>query len=197
MTARDHGVPECHALSGVRIFLSDVNDNKPVFKPTLYITSISETSSAGSDVIPVYASDQDSGINAQILFSIAGGDPKDQFDVIENGTIRTKRTLDREDIASYSLIVRASDKGSPVLSETVSVQIAILDVNDNAPIFGSSAYTVSVPEDVPIGTQFLNISATDADVGLNAKLTYSIVSGNVGNKITIDANTGILSTIGE
>lgn len=197
MTARDQGVPSRHAIAGVRIFLSDVNDNKPVFKPTMYITSISEATSAGSDVIPVYASDVDSGVNAEIVYSVAGGDPKDQFEIDNNGTIGTKRTLDREDIEMYTLIIRASDKGSPVHSETVQVNITILDVNDNNPVFGSSAYTVAVPEDTAIGTRFLNITATDADRDLNAKIVYSIVSGNVGSKIGIDANTGTLYSTGK
>lgn len=196
MTARDKGVPSRHAIAGVRVFLSDVNDNKPVFKPTLYMTSILEATSAGSYVIPVHASDIDTGTNAEIFYSIAGGDPKDQFQIDNNGTIRTKRTLDREDIEIYTLVIRASDKGIPVLSETVQVTLTILDVNDNSPIFGKSAYTVAVPEDAGIGTRFLNITATDADKGINAKITYSIISGNVGNKIGIGANTGTLYSTG-
>ncbi|KAK3732012.1 hypothetical protein QZH41_016882, partial [Actinostola sp. cb2023] len=196
ITARDQGVPQLHALAGVRIFLSDVNDNKPVFSPTLYITSISETTSAGSDIIPVHATDPDTGVNAEIVYSVAGGDPKDQFDISSNGTIRTKRTLDREDIEFYTLVICASDKGSPALNESVSVNITILDVNDNAPIFASSAYSVAVPEDAPIGIRFLTISAADADRELNAKITYSIVSGNVGNKIAVEENTGDLYSIG-
>lgn len=198
ITAQDGGSPQLYAVAGVRIFISDVNDNKPVFSPTLYLTSILETTSAGSDVIPVYANDIDTGSNAKILYSVVGGDPKNQFDVVNNtGMVRTKKNLDREDIPFYELVIQARDTGIPSLSNTVTVNITILDVNDNNPIFGSSAYTVPVAEDTPIRFNFLNISATDADIGQNAKITYSIVSGNTGNKIEIDPSTGVMSNRGE
>ena len=81
ITAQDGGMPPLTAICGVRVFISDTNDNKPVFKPTLYLTSISEATSPGSDVIPVHASDVDLGANTEIEFSIVDGDVKTQFQV--------------------------------------------------------------------------------------------------------------------
>ena len=87
ITAKDGGVPPLTAVCGVRVFISDTNDNKPVFNPTLYLTSISEATPSGSDVIPVHASDVDLGSNAEIEFSIIGGDAKTQFQVrLEHST---------------------------------------------------------------------------------------------------------------
>ena len=82
ITTQDGGVPPLTAVCGVRVFISDTNDNKPVFSPTLYLTSISEATLPGSDVIPVHASDMDLGVNAEIDFSIIGGDTKTQFQVL-------------------------------------------------------------------------------------------------------------------
>lgn len=81
ITAQDGGIPPLTAVCAVRVFISDTNDNKPVFSPTLYLTSISEATPPGSDVIPVHASDVDLGVNAEIEFSIVGGDAKTQFQV--------------------------------------------------------------------------------------------------------------------
>lgn len=81
ITVKDGGVPPLTAVCGVRVFISDVNDNNPVFSPTLYLTSISESTSPGSDVIPVHAYDVDLGLNAEIEFSIIGGDTETQFQV--------------------------------------------------------------------------------------------------------------------
>ena len=81
ITAQDGGVPPLTAVCAVRVFISDTNDNKPVFSPTLYLTSISEATPPGSDVMPVHASDVDLGVNAKIEFSIVGGDAKTQFKV--------------------------------------------------------------------------------------------------------------------
>ena len=81
ITAQDGGIPPLTAVCAVRVFISDTNDNKPVFSPTLYLTSISEATPPGSDIIPVHASDVDLGVNAEIEFSIVGGDAKTQFQV--------------------------------------------------------------------------------------------------------------------
>ena len=81
ITAQDGGTPPLTGLCAVRVFISDMNDNKPVFSPTLYLTSISEATPLGTDVIPVQASDVDIGVNAEIEFSIVGGDVKTQFQV--------------------------------------------------------------------------------------------------------------------
>lgn len=81
ITAQDGGTPPLTGLCAVRVFISDTNDHKPVFSPTLYLTSISEATPTGTEVIPVYAYDMDEGLNAEIVFSIVGGDPRSQFQV--------------------------------------------------------------------------------------------------------------------
>ena len=81
ITAQDGGTPPLTGLCAVRVFISDTNDNKPVFSPTLYLTSISEATPPSTNVIPVRASDVDEGVNAEIEFSIVGGDVKTQFQV--------------------------------------------------------------------------------------------------------------------
>ena len=81
ITAQDGGSPPLTGLCAVRVFISDTNDNKPVFSPTLYSTAISEATPPGTDVIPVHAYDVDIGVNAEIEFSIVGGDAKTQFQV--------------------------------------------------------------------------------------------------------------------
>ena len=83
ITAQDGGTPPLTGLCAVRVFISDTNDNKPVFSPTLYLTSISEATSPGTDVIPVHANDMDISVNAEIEYSIVGGDVKTQFQVLE------------------------------------------------------------------------------------------------------------------
>ena len=117
--------------------------------------------------------------------------------VSSSGMISTNKTLDREDIPFYSLLVQATDKGTPPLTETVKVNITIIDINDNAPQFNQSAFVVTVSESLPTGSRFLNITATDADIGYNALLTFSIMSGNIANVMSIDPLTGALYNVGK
>jgi len=110
--------------------------------------------------------------------------------------ISTNKSLDREDISFYTLLIQASDKGSPPLTETVSVNITILDVNDNSPVFSQSLFTVVVSESLPVDSRFLNVTASDADIGDNALLTWSIMSGNTGDVMAIEPSTGRLYNVG-
>ena len=55
--------------------------------------------------------------------------------------------------------------------------IDVTDVNDNAPEFPPKPYTVTVPELMAVGSPVVTVEATDKDVGMNARLTYSIVDG--------------------
>ena len=110
--------------------------------------------------------------------------------------ISTNKSLDREDIPFYTLLIQASDKGTPPLTETVSINVTILDVNDNSPVFSESLFTVIVSESLPVGSQFLNVTASDADTGDNALLTWSIMSGNIGDVMAIELSTGRLYNVG-
>ena len=111
--------------------------------------------------------------------------------------ISIKSSLDREDISFYTLLVQASDQGTPPLTETVSVNVTIEDINDNPPVFSDSNFTVTVAENLPVGTRFLNVTASDSDIGDNALLAWSIVRGNVGDVMAIDSSSGRLYNVGE
>ena len=117
--------------------------------------------------------------------------------VSSSGMISTNKSLDREDISFYTLVIQATDKGTPPLTETVKVNITILDINDNSPQFTKPAFSVIVSESLPTGSRFLNITATDADIGDNALLTYSIKSGNTGNVMAIEPSSGTLYNVGK
>lgn len=72
----------------------------------------------------------------------------------------------------------------------MDLNILVLDVNDNAPVFQRRDYAVTVPEDVAVGTEVLRILATSADIGPNAEITYSIRSGNELGKFSINRKLG-------
>lgn len=72
----------------------------------------------------------------------------------------------------------------------VNLTILVLDVNDNAPVFQRRDYSITVPEDVAVGTEVLRVLATSVDIGLNAEITYRIRSGNELGRFSIDTNLG-------
>lgn len=72
---------------------------------------------------------------------------------------------------------------------------AVLDANDNAPVFDDPSYEVRVQENVPRGTRILKVHASDADMGRNSEIAYSISSSTaklVRDIFDIDSETGEL-----
>ena len=114
--------------------------------------------------------------------------------------IKVKKSLDLEtqqhlqDLL-YTLTIEAYDKGSPSsLSNVVPVTIEIQSVNEFAPkLQHPDSIYVKIPENIAVGSKIVNINATDKDYGIDGQLTYSIFSGNEGNKFAINSNTGVIT----
>lgn len=95
------------------------------------------------------------------------------------------KSLDRETKDSYTLTVKVTDKGENPRSTTGTVVVKISDENDNHPVFQPDQYEESIKEDTASGTTVVIVTATDADIGDNSKIMYSIASGAEG-KFDID-----------
>ncbi|NWI44153.1 PCDGA protein, partial [Picathartes gymnocephalus] len=92
----------------------------------------------------------------------------------------------------HELVLRASDGGDPARTGTARIRVTVLDANDNAPVFSQAEYTVRVPEDVPVGSVLVTITATDADEGLNGQVKYSFhkISDRASELFCLDSETG-------
>jgi hypothetical protein len=106
------------------------------------------------------------------------------------GLITIKNPPNFKTKSQYDLTIEARDKGQPIRNDTAQVLITIEDINDNKPIFSHQRYDVHVREDVAKGTAVLSVTAKDEDTGPRGRVVYSILSGNVRNKFTIDGSTG-------
>ncbi|KAL3071735.1 hypothetical protein niasHT_035636 [Heterodera trifolii] len=93
-----------------------------------------------------------------------------------NGMVTVRAQLDRERRAVYAVEVRAEDAGNPPLSVGTTLEIELDDVNDNVPRFLSSEYRATIPEDISVGTSFLQVNAEDPDEGANGQIDYLLDS---------------------
>uniref|UniRef100_A0A8C6FYI7 Cadherin EGF LAG seven-pass G-type receptor 1 n=1 Tax=Moschus moschiferus TaxID=68415 RepID=A0A8C6FYI7_MOSMO len=200
ITARDNGIPQKSDTTSLEILILDANDNAPRFLRDLYQGSVFEDAPPSTSVLQVSATDRDSGPNGRLLYTFQGGDDGDGDFYIEptSGVIRTQRRLDRENVAVYNLRALAVDRGSPVsLSASVEIQVTVLDINDNPPVFEKDELELFVEENSPVGSVVARIRASDPDEGPNAQIMYQIVEGNVPEVFQLDLLSGDLRALVE
>ncbi|XP_015194716.2 protocadherin Fat 4 [Lepisosteus oculatus] len=196
VTAVDRGEIPRSATAVVHVVLSDVNDFIPTFSPPLMTVHLLENMDHLPQVIlQVSARDEDLGVNSQLTYSIDRGNEDGHFSLSPNGTLGVLHSLDRELRANYKLDVIAVDSGFPPLTGSGTIQILLDDVNDNKPLFIKNFISVSLYEDVPVGTTCAIIDAFDLDEGVNGEIRYSLEGGS--SFFSIDQSSGVIFTTAE
>lgn len=172
--AIDHGTPSPLSASAVvRIHITDVNDNDPIFSSPEYKFTIQENLPLGSYVGQVYATDRDNGDNARLQFQFIKTNQSKFVINTYNGEVTTLVALDREEQEDYFLEVYVADSGATLQrSSTATIRVKVLDDNDNRPTFTIPDLNRSVSENRPKGTQVMKVVAQDPDAGENGTVSF-------------------------
>ncbi|XP_077387691.1 protocadherin gamma-A11-like isoform X20 [Festucalex cinctus] len=193
-------------LHRVMVEVLDINDHAPVFanKDKALIFEISESAAVGVRFPLPSAEDQDVGQNALQNYILSSNDNfilnqhanPDGSKYVE---MVLQKPLDRERRPHLSFKLMAVDGGTPQRSGTVNIEINVLDVNDNEPIFNQSAYKATVMENAIKGTSIITVNATDADSGSSGLIKYSLskMKGSATDTFDIDKNTGTIYVSGQ
>uniref|UniRef100_A0A673ZVW6 Protocadherin-related 15a n=1 Tax=Salmo trutta TaxID=8032 RepID=A0A673ZVW6_SALTR len=187
VTASD-GNPGGTSTTTVNIVVTDVNDNDPKFDLTLPRNLTVQEEKANVFVGQVTATDPDAGANGLVRYRIVNH--PGLFTITENGSIFTVVPLDREVRSQYDLIVEASDGAVDPRRTTSTLSVQVTDIDDNSPEFSQKTYVVNVPENSPVGTVVLRLSAVDADLFSN--VTYRIKSAEARKLFSVNPITGEL-----
>ncbi|XP_039670011.1 protocadherin beta-15-like isoform X7 [Perca fluviatilis] len=192
---------ELHRLS---LQLQDINDNAPIFPKDIVKLEIRESADKGDRYRINAAQDADVGKNSveryilqpnpHFLFSIQTTSAGRKY-----GELILNKELDREEQQEMKVLLTAVDGGSPQRSGTVVIHVIVLDANDNAPVFTEAVYTVTLPENSPMKTPVITVSASDADEGVNGEVTYefSRLSDKTQKLFLLDEKTGDISVTGD
>ncbi|KAM4892827.1 protocadherin alpha-6-like [Sylvia borin] len=239
--AEDGGAPALRASRGLRVPVSDVNDNAPAFAQAVYTVLARENNAAGAELARLWARDPDEAGNGRVSYSVweggaaavsssssswsgaAGGGwrPASSYVSVdaESGRVWALQPLDYEELQVLQFEVRAVDAGEPPLCGNATVQLFVLDENDNAPALlpaagsapeagGAAAEaaqaggSVSVSDTLwawaawgaPAGQVVAKIRAVDADSGYNAWLRYELWEPRGKGPFRVGLYSGEVST---
>ncbi|OXB52834.1 hypothetical protein ASZ78_007860, partial [Callipepla squamata] len=187
---------------GIEVEITDINDNIPTFQEDQMQEEMSEMAAIGSRFPLPVAQDSDIGGNSLQSYALTGDE---HFSLsVQEGADGEKRpelvlatALDREEAAFHELLLRASDGGEPALTGTARIRVVVLDANDNAPAFSQAVYSVRVPEDVPVGSTLLSVTATDPDDGTNGDVKYNLrkISKKTLTVFQLESDTGAITLL--
>ncbi|XP_038867641.1 protocadherin alpha-8-like [Salvelinus namaycush] len=203
ITATDEGTPPLSSTSVITVHVSDVNDNAPLFSEPVINVYVKENSLLGDVIFTISAIDRDSEENSKMTYALLDKSVPISSSVNINsdtGDIISLQSFNYEEIQTFQFKVQATDSGVPPLSSNVTVNVFILDENDNSPGIlapyseHGSVNTENVPYSAEAGYFVAKIRAVDADSGYNALLSYHISEPKGTNLFRIGTSTGELRT---
>ncbi|KAL6474017.1 hypothetical protein MHYP_G00175780 [Metynnis hypsauchen] len=205
MIATDQGTPPLSSSTVITVHVSDVNDNPPRFPEPVINVYVKENSQIGAVIHTVSAFDPDVGENARVTYSLLESSKSSSVTSLVNinsdsGDIHSLQSFNYEEMKTFQVKVQATDSGVPPLSSNVSVNVFILDENDNSPGIlapyseHGSVNTENIPYSAEAGYFVAKIRAVDADSGYNALLSYHISEPKGNNLFRIGSSSGEIRT---
>ncbi|XP_004596370.2 protocadherin-11 X-linked isoform X2 [Ochotona princeps] len=197
--ATDGGSMPARAM--VLVNVTDINDNIPsidiryIINPTNGTVVLSENAPLNTKVALITVTDKDADHNGRVTCFTDHEVPFRLRPVFSNQfLLETAAYLDYESTREYAIKLLAADAGKPPLNQSSMLLIKVKDENDNAPVFTQPFISISVPENNSPGTQLTKISATDADSGRNAEISY-LLGIDAPSEFNLDHRTGILTAV--
>ncbi|MEJ1279622.1 cadherin 17 [Cricetulus griseus] len=192
-TAKDeNGKPLAFPLE-IHVKVIDINDNPPTCPSEVTVFEVQENENMGSSIGFFIAHDMDEAntVNSILKYKLVDQTPKIPSDGLfliqeyEGKVQLGKRSLKKQDNPQYNLTVEVADRDFKTLC---SVQVNVIDINDQIPIFEVSDYgNMTLPEDTAVGSTILVIQATDADEPFtgSSKILYKVVQGDPEGRLEV------------
>ncbi|XP_054647385.1 protocadherin alpha-C2 [Dunckerocampus dactyliophorus] len=182
--ARDKGEYPLQGQCKVVVHVTDMNDNYPEITIQSVKNTVNEDVPVGTVIALVAISDRDTGDNGKVNLYIHDSIPfvlNQSSDRVMHYKLLVSKPLDRESVPDYDITLIVRDSGTPSLSDNETITVHLLDVNDNAPHFPQSFYTIRVMENNAPGALLSSLSAFDPDLHENQYLVYFILEKEIAN----------------
>lgn len=187
ITCIDEGLPPQSSSASMEIVVTDENDNDPTFSAEEYEITIPESSSPGSVITHVSASDTDSGKNGKVTYKLSGP-LAEYFNIDTSGNIFVSQPLSREPLGLHKLVVLGMDHGEPRRTGTT-----LLTVNTSSDLhLANSTFFFRVAENQPRGTTVGRVIIGDDDKHVQYEIKE--LEEFQLDAFKIDSQTGFLVT---
>uniref|UniRef100_A0A8C4XAQ6 Cadherin domain-containing protein n=1 Tax=Erpetoichthys calabaricus TaxID=27687 RepID=A0A8C4XAQ6_ERPCA len=202
---KDEGTPPLTNNKTIFLNVLDVNDNAPFFSRALYEIPIAENNIPGSLLCSITAKDPDADLNGALKYSIKETNDSNSFTNYfsinrDNGNIYSLQSFDYEQQTFYTFNVVAKDSGALQLSSSVTINITVLDENDNTPVIVSpwrphgSIVSDTIPSSADEGYLVTKVIAIDDDSVQNSRITYHLLQVTDQTLFTLNQHSGELRT---
>uniref|UniRef100_A0A8C2JQ89 FAT atypical cadherin 1b n=1 Tax=Cyprinus carpio TaxID=7962 RepID=A0A8C2JQ89_CYPCA len=182
--ALDHGAFQLSAEVQVIIYVTDLNDNPPLFAHQLYNATISKISSPGQLVTCVKAYDADSHGTSQLEYAILSGNDNNIFAIDASSGEIVIANFSQQSLGHfYSLVLSVTDG---IFRSTAEANIYMMGENSHSPSFTQDEYVIELAENSPVGTLVGQVEAIDKDPGIYGQLTFFILNDIARDKFTIN-----------
>eukprot|EP00731_Ephydatia_muelleri_P033955 Em0042g34a len=144
---------------------------------TLYVVNVPENATVQTVLTNLSCFDANKGPGAQLVYTIVAGNGDGKFSILNNGLLTLVQGLNYANATQYQLVINVSDTFPVPWIISVTIYIFVQPVNTFSPVFQQSLYSYTIPENSPIGTSVLLVTATDGDspASPDGQVTYSLV----------------------
>ncbi|XP_035379469.1 protocadherin alpha-C2 [Electrophorus electricus] len=180
--AKDNGPIPLSGQCRITLHIMDMNDNYPEITIKSLKNTVKEDIPVGTVIALVAVSDRDTGDNGKVNLTINKNLP---FTLNKSSDYHyelvVSENLDREIIPEYEITLQVTDGGNPPLSDNETITVHLLDINDNAPQFPLTFYSITVMENNAPGALLSSLTANDPDLHENQYLVYFIIEKEIVN----------------
>ena len=177
------------------VVVEDENDNTPLLTKSNFSFTLHENNPVGVQLLQLQASDPDSGSNGEVKYTLLSS-PTQYISIHPHtGSITTLVAFDYEQDPLLTFLVAAYDQGAPSKTTTATIEIHVLDINDEPPVFGAKHYMFNVFENLKLGADVGQVTATDPDSSQYNEHYFAFVSGGPYNNLfAIEPSSGNIYT---
>ena len=194
VVAKDMGTPHLQTSKTIRLKITNVNDNTPYFITSYYNISVAEVVSTGTMLLPLHALDNDLGAPGMIVSYVISSGGTSKFRIDNDGKLYLISALQYSATRTYTLVITATDGGSPNRTAEAAVQINVIHVSRQQPVFMLSTYYKTVAENMNLNQVLLQVNATSSEAHYGP-FVYSIIKSNISQYFSIDNTTGAIRNL--